>query len=235
MTKTEKKRLISKIAVASGVAKYAIEDRITKEKISDDDLIILSQNLDILKLLKPANDYNRHCQGKKTEEANAKLKEFMNPDNSEIINFGKWLFSALDKKGEERKEHLLEKDLVHKEDYNKSITDLTDVIDEQDKGFNQQAEYDTKIIAQLENKIDSLRQQLLLVSQYIINNYGQNKWNDIRTIIHAQKDLTDFQQIKQNIQENKAIIINHFGLEKWQTIKAYFLIEENNNDEQKYG
>lgn len=180
MNKTEKKRLISKIAVASGVAKYAIEDRITKAKMSEDDLIKLSQHLDILKLLKPANDYNRHCQGEKTAEANAKLKEFINPNNSEIIKLGRWLFSALDKKGEERKEHLLEKDLVHKEYYNESITDLTDVIETQQQGLKEQIQIAQEKIQFLEEKNDTYRKQLNKIQNYISINLGSKVWEEIR-------------------------------------------------------
>lgn len=183
MNKKERETLIGKIARASGVAKYAIEDRITKAKMSEDDLIKLSQNLDILKLLKPANDYNRHCQGEKTAEANAKLKEFINLNNSEIIKAGKWLFSALAKKGEERKEHLLEKDLVHKQNYNESITDLTDVIDTQQQGLKEQIQLAKEKIQLLEGKNDSYRRQLNQIKNYIKTNLGTKVWQEIRKYI----------------------------------------------------
>lgn len=175
MNKKERKQLIGKLSKFSGVAQYAIE-----AKISDEDLISLSQNLDALKLLKPANTYNRYCQAQKTAEANAKLKEFINPDNSEIIKAGKWLFSALGKKGDARKEHLLEKDLVHKEDYNESIVDLTDVIDEQNQGINRQTKIATEKIKFLEKKNDELRKQLVKIEEYIINNSGIKKWDEIK-------------------------------------------------------
>jgi hypothetical protein len=180
MKKKERDTLIGKIAHASGVAKYAIEDRITNAKMSEDDLIKLSQNLDILQLIKPANTYNRNCQAKKTEDANAKLKEFINPDNSEIIKAGKWLFSALGKKGEERKEHLLEKDLVHKDNYNDTLEDLKDVNNELRQALKNQTEMARGTISLLEQKNDELRKQLENIEAYIINNSGINKWDEIK-------------------------------------------------------
>lgn len=84
-----------------------------------------------MSLIKVANDYNRHCQRQKTAEANAKLKQFVDPKNSEIIKAGQWLFDNLAKKGQERKQGLLEKELVHKEDYNHDVIDLKDTIQHQ--------------------------------------------------------------------------------------------------------
>lgn len=178
MNKKERKKLIAKISKASGVAQYAIE-----AKMSDDDIIELSQHLQTLQLLKSSNDYNRYCQAQKTAEANAKLKEFINPDNSEIIKAGKWLFSALAKKDDARKEHLLEKDLVHKEDYNESITDLTGVIEEQQNGLKEQVEMAKERIKLLEVKNDNLRKQLNQIKNYIITNLGTKVWDEIRKYI----------------------------------------------------
>lgn len=175
LNKQKRKELVRKVGKASGVAQYAIE-----AKISDDDLIKLSENLPILELLKKSNDYNRYCQAQKTAEANAKLKEFINPHNSEILKAGKWLINAFSKQGEERKSHLLEKNLVHKDEYNQTLGDLTEVINEQQKGLNYQTQIAIDTIKLLEQKNDELRKQLMKIEQYIINNSGMKKWQEIQ-------------------------------------------------------
>lgn len=175
LNKQQRKELVRKVGKASGVAQYAIE-----AKISDSDLIRLSENLQILELLKKSNDYNRYCQAQKTAEANAKLKEFVNLQNSEILKAGKWLFSALSKQGEDRKSHLLEKDLVHKDDYNETLGDLTEVIKEQQNGLNEQTQIAVDKIKLLEQKNDQLRKQLMKIEQYIINNSGVKTWQEIQ-------------------------------------------------------
>jgi hypothetical protein len=181
LSKKERVNLIRQIRQASGVAQYALE-----EKLTDEQVIQASQNLEVLSLIKSANDYNRYCQGRKTAEANAKLKEFMNLENSEIYQTGKWLFNALSKKGKERKDNLLEKDLVHKEDYNQDVSELRAVIIEQKQGEQEQINKASQKIKALENKIDSLRNQLAFIQDYISNNYGRNKWEQITSYLKNQ-------------------------------------------------
>lgn len=125
ITRQERKKIIKDISQSSGIAQYALS-----EKMTDDQLIEASKYLEIFKLLKDSNHYNRYCQKLKTQEANQKLKEFLDIQNSEIINAGKWLISAFSKKGEERKVKLSEKDLVHKEDYNDTVLGYQDSIQE---------------------------------------------------------------------------------------------------------
>ena len=174
LNKKERAKLIRQIKQASGVAQYALEEKLTDEQVKR-----ASQNLEILSLIKSANNYNRYCQGQKTAEANAKLKEFINLKKSEIYQAGKWLLNALSKKGKERKDNLLEKDLVHKENYNQDVGDLIDVITELKQGSQQQKEQASQQIKALENKIDSLRKQLSFVQDYITNNYGIKDWKQI--------------------------------------------------------
>jgi hypothetical protein len=178
ISKKERKNLIAKISKASGVAQYAID-----AKMSEAHLIELSKHLELLQLLKKSNDYNRYIQGQKTAEANAKLKEFMNPENSEIVKAGKWLFAALSKKGDSRKSHLLEKDLVHKDNYNETLEDLKEVIKQQQEGLEKQTQIAQEKIALLENQNDKLRNQLRDIKTYIINNSGLRKWNEIQKYI----------------------------------------------------
>ena len=92
--------------------------------MTDEEVSEAAQNLKVLALIKSANNYNRYCQAQKTREANEKLEAFLDPNNSEIISAGKWLLNALSKEGLARREALLEKDLVHKEDYNATTSGL---------------------------------------------------------------------------------------------------------------
>jgi hypothetical protein len=111
----------------------------------------------------------------------AKLQRFINADNSEIIKAGEWLFSALAKKGEEKKEHLLEKDLVHKDNYNETLEDLKDYGQELREALKNQTEIAKEKIQLLEGRNDELRKQLAKIETYVINNYGIRKWQEIKT------------------------------------------------------
>ena len=184
LTKKEREKLIRKISRASGIAQYALA-----AKMDDEQLMEAANNLTILNLTKKANDYNRHCQRKKTEEANTKLKEFMSLENSEIVKTGKWLLNALSKGGKERGESLLEKNLVHKEDYNASIEDLKDVISEQKSSSEQNTINATETIQSLEKRISTLTKQQSLIKKYIINNYDSQVWKNIQLYFDKNSNI----------------------------------------------
>lgn len=174
LTKKERKQLIGQISQASGIAQYALEEKLTDEQIRE-----AVQHLEVFQIVKSANTYNRYCQGQKTAEANAQLKKLIELENSEILKMGQWLFNNLAKKGQERKQGLLEKGLLHKEDYNLSVTDLKDTIQELTKKMQDQTKVATTKISELENIIDSRKKQLDSIKNYIINNYGYKTWNNI--------------------------------------------------------
>ena len=92
--------------------------------MTDEEVSEAAQNLKVLALIKSANNYNRYCQAQKTREANEKLEAFLDPNNSDIISAGKWLLNGFSKEGLARREAFLEKDLVHKEDYNATTSGL---------------------------------------------------------------------------------------------------------------
>ena len=183
ISKQERKRLIKIISQASGTAQYAIE-----KKMSDEQLVKASQNLESLALLKPANNYNRYCQGQKTKAANTKLKQFMSLHNSETLQAGKWLMDALSKSGEERQEKLLEKGLVHKSDYNNAVAGLRDVIKVQQLGIQEQTDLAVETIGTLENKLDVFRKHLSKIQKYITKNYGSQEWGKIKDYIGESRD-----------------------------------------------
>lgn len=175
LTKKERDQLIKQISKASGVAQYALQAKMTDEQV-----IQAAQNLVILALVKKANNYNRYRQGLKTQEANEKLKAFLNPQHSEILNAGRWLLSSLSKSGSERQQTLLEKELVHKEDYNSTVTAMRGSITEiTNTGEEAMADAQIRIVA-LEKRIDTLREQLSKLQTYISSNYGADQWRVIK-------------------------------------------------------
>ncbi|NET91128.1 MAG: hypothetical protein F6K45_24065 [Kamptonema sp. SIO1D9] len=174
MNKQERNKLIRKISRASGIAQYALQKKMTDEQISK-----ASQNLEIFELVKPANNYNRYCQAQKTQEANEKLKSFLDPQNSELVTAGKWLINALSKNGTARKEALLEKELVHKEDYNTTVSEMRETISSMDEMTLDAKQESQQTIQTLEKKIDSLKSQLSSIEQYIRHNYGVTEWKNI--------------------------------------------------------
>ncbi|MFP4409997.1 hypothetical protein [Coleofasciculus sp.] len=175
MKKQERNRLIKRISLASGVAQYALQKKMTDEQISQ-----AAQHLDVLELVKPANNYNRYCQAQKTREANEKLKSFLDPNNSEIVSAGKWLINALSNNKSERHQALLERDLVHKEDYNTMVSDMRQTISDMDQMTFESTQESGDKIRILEKRIDSLKGQLSSIEEYIRNNHGVSEWKRIK-------------------------------------------------------
>lgn len=175
ITRKERDRLIRQISKASGVAQYALQ-----EKMSDEQVIQASENLEVLALLKKANDFNRYTQRLKTQEANDKLKAFLDLQNSEIVSAGKWLINALSKTGSDRKQTLLEKDLVHKQDYNDTVIGMRDSIETITNTSEEALTEAQAKIADLEKRIDTLKSQFSKIQDYISFNYGKDKWQAIK-------------------------------------------------------
>ncbi|MGB3494298.1 MAG: hypothetical protein WBA57_16335 [Elainellaceae cyanobacterium] len=175
IAKKEREQLIRRISQASGVAQYALQ-----EKMTDEQVIQAADNLQVLTLLKNANHFNRYRQGLKTQEANEKLKAFLNPQHSEILNAGKWLLNALSKSGKDRKQVLLEQELVHKDDYNDTVQGMRhDVASIQESSQEAIEEAEIKILA-LEKRIDTLKKQLSKIQDYISFNYSKKEWQVIK-------------------------------------------------------
>lgn len=179
IAKKEREQLIRRISKASGVAQYALQ-----EKMTDEQVVHAAKNLHVLTLIKDANNFNRYRQGLKTQEANEKLKAFLNPQHSEILNAGKWLLAALSKSGDDRKQALLEQKLVHKDDYNDTVQNMQhDVVSIQEISQEAMEEAENRIIV-LEKRIDTLKNQLFKIQNYISFNYSQEDWKAIKTTFH---------------------------------------------------
>jgi hypothetical protein len=203
LTKHERKELLRSIKKASGVSQYALD-----AKMTDEQLIVAAQHLDILALIKDANNYNRRRQGMKTEKVNTeltltheglnatqnelattkyeltetktKLQELLNIENSEILKAGRWLMDALSRTGSDRKQTLLEKELVHKEDYNETVSGMRDTLETINVTSEQITKDAETTISSLERQIDILRNQMSRVQEYVSNNYGADKWRAIK-------------------------------------------------------
>ena len=183
MNKKERKRMIARISEASGIARYALEAKMTDEQITK-----ATKNLEVFLLIKSANTYNRYCQAQNTAQANARLKNFIDIKNSEIYKAGQWLTNNLLKTGQDRKQSLLEKDLVHKDDYNQAVTDLRSTIAEQKQGIQQQTSEAISTINDLESTNDSLRKHLKLTQDYITEKHGLTYYQQITKYVQNKID-----------------------------------------------
>jgi bacterioferritin (cytochrome b1) len=95
--------------------------------------------------------------------------------------------NAISRGGQDRKQSLLEKDLVHKSDYNQAVADLKDTIKEQQQGITQITFEAQAKISALEERIDSLREQLKLIQSYITKNQGLSEWRNIAKFVQHEK------------------------------------------------
>jgi bacterioferritin (cytochrome b1) len=186
ISKEERKRLIGRISWASGIAQYALQ-----KKMTDEQVIEAFENLKVLELIKESNNYNRSCQKLKTEEANNKLKRFLALEHSEVFQAGKWLINAISMTGQDRKKALLEKELVHKENYNEAVSDLKDTITTVVEIGDRSTEASQETIKSLEKRIDDLRKQLSSIEKYISNNYGKDKWKIIKKTFDLKEDTNE--------------------------------------------
>lgn len=181
ISKQDRAKYIRQIREASGIAQYALD-----KKMTDEQVIEAAKHLEAFQLLKAANHYNRHCQGQKTKAANDKLKEFVDSNKSEIFQAGKWLFNALSRSENERKQTLLEKELVHKEDYNDTVTGMNDTISTMLEVGDQARDEAKQTIQTLEHRIDTFKHQLSQIQDYITHKYGASTWKTIADTFHLK-------------------------------------------------
>ena len=111
------------------------------------------------------------------------LEKFLDLNNSEIYKAGQWLLSVLSKTGKDRQKSLLEKGLVHKDDYNEAVSGLRSTVSEQRQVSREMTDDAKKTIRELEYKNDELRRQLALIQDYITNNQSSKNWQEIKRYI----------------------------------------------------
>ncbi|AIE74189.1 MULTISPECIES: hypothetical protein [unclassified Synechocystis] len=120
--------------------------------------------------------------GRELSEARENLLKL---ENSEILAAGKWLWSALSKRGHERQQHLLERDLVHRDDYNGSVTGLQraihDIEEEIEKLTNTSGEKVKKLGKRVNTLRSILKAQQKTLEDIIRERYGDDDWNFIQS------------------------------------------------------
>lgn len=105
---------------------------------------------------------------------------------SEIYQLGYWLSSALEKQGEERKMTLLEKNLVHKHDYNEAVKQLGNMIKILESALQKQTDDAEYIIENLQEANDHFRDTLSRIKEYVIKKQGQEEWEKIEKYLEQQ-------------------------------------------------
>ncbi|MCA2718395.1 hypothetical protein [Microcystis sp. M169S2] len=116
-------------------------------------------------------------------------QDLLDFDQSEIYRLGQWLKASLSKTGWERQQALLEKELVHKDSYNLAVSDLKNTIQQQQDGITQIKERAISTVESLEKTNDKLRRQMGDIKKYIINNYGDKKWQEITRYFADDQEL----------------------------------------------
>lgn len=163
--------------------KWAGPELFTRQRLQRGQKIQVTKNKNQFQVkekefIQKENELKGQIEGYKQE-----LETFLDLKNSEIYKAGLWLLSVLSKTGKERQESLLSKNLVHKEDYNESVSGLISTVEEQQQIAHHQSSEAINIIQELEKKNDNLRRQLTLVQDYIINNQGAKTWQEIQRYI----------------------------------------------------
>ncbi|NEQ78047.1 MAG: hypothetical protein F6K23_36625 [Okeania sp. SIO2C9] len=195
LSKKERKDKIRIIAKNSGIRQEYLD-----LKLTDDDILEVYENLRPLQIVKPANTYNRYMLSQNTGKANKKakmaetkanaekeradraesqLQQFLNPENSELLQIGRWLKNALSKVGKERAELLKEKDLVHKTDYENDVEDIKDAMEEHQQIAEEALLGGHQLKKEVNTKLDVLRHQQNMTKKYIIKHYGMDVWQKI--------------------------------------------------------
>lgn len=126
--------------------------------------------------------------GRELSETRKKLEAFLDVENSEILAVGKWLLGAFSKKGHERQQHLLEKNLVHRDDHNDSVNGLRTTLHSMEEGAGESKGLYVKKVKILEDRIDTLKkalseskEQFKKLEDIIKKRYGNDGWDFIQS------------------------------------------------------
>lgn len=208
LSSDEKKQIIKLLKEHTAIAEYAFKDALKKQTLSEEKLLFLAQNIEILAVLKPVISANRSGQKVSSEKNNRKhrevaksasikvqeleqenltlkqkidnlLKEFLDLESSEIYQLCQWLKKALSKTGANRDEALIEKELVHKEFYNGKIKQAEVESVRRDEEDKRTEEEYQKIVNSFQTRIDYLKQVNEKSQKFIQDNHGLNVWNEL--------------------------------------------------------
>ncbi|MEM7760236.1 MAG: hypothetical protein AAF298_19225 [Cyanobacteria bacterium P01_A01_bin.40] len=208
LSSDERKLIIKRLKEYTDVAEYAFKDALKKQTLSEDELLFLVDNIEIISVLKPVIKANRDRQRNdsrknndklrnETKSANIKvqeleqenitlkqkidnlLRDLLDIENSEIYRLGQWLKQALSKTGSERDQVLLEKELVHKEFYNNTVKKAQTESEIRDEDDREiESEY-LKIVKSFTERVDYLREINEKSKKFIKDNHGDDAWNDL--------------------------------------------------------
>jgi|GEM_PF-4968577 len=217
LSKSEREEAIKKLKESTSVAKYAFYDALKKNKITDEQLLKMVESSEVMAMLKPVISENRLGQGNRTREANNRTKEvetelatlkqkFVDFENSEIFQLGKWLMDKLKLSGQSRKTELAKKDLVHIQDYQGDVGDLVSTLQEYNRVANQQLSENEKTIVSLQDTIDNQTKVLLaskdkeisnkdelsrVTKEEVIQEVGLEVWNKVWLKIQRRVDIDE--------------------------------------------
>ncbi len=202
LSKSEREEAIKKLKESTSVAKYAFYEALKKKKITDEQLLKMVEYSEVMAMLKPVIAQNRYGQGKRTEEANNKTKEvekelaslkqkFVDFENSEIFQLGKWLMDKLKLSGQVRKTELAKKDLVHIQDYQGDVGDLVGTLQEHNRIANQQLSENEQTIVALQNTIDNQKKIIEYTDFEAIEKFGLNTWKEVKLKIQRRMDTNE--------------------------------------------
>ena len=204
----EKKQIIKRLKEHTAIAEYAFKDALKKQTLSEEELLFLEQNLEIIAVLKPVITANRSGQKSSSEKNNRKhreaaktakievqkleqenftlkqkidnlLKDLLDLKNSEIYQLGQWLKKSLSEVGTERNEALIEKELVHKDFYNGNVKKAEEESLRRDEEDRKIEEEYKAIVSNFESRVDYLKQVNEKSKKFIIDNHGSSVWNDL--------------------------------------------------------
>jgi|GEM_PF-5254128 len=208
LSSDKKKQIIKQLKEHTDIAEYAFKNALKNQALSEDQLWFLVENIEIISVLKPVISANRQGQKKSSEKNNKKfrdeaksakikvkeledenttlkqkidnlLTELFDIENSELYQLGKWLKNALSKTGTERDKDLIDKELVHKEFYNNTVTIAKAEFERRDNEDREiESEY-LHTVQNLEARIDYLRKIADKSEKFVKDNHGNDTWNNL--------------------------------------------------------
>jgi hypothetical protein len=202
LSKSEREEVISKLKTSTSIAKYAFYEALRKEKITDEQLLKMLEYSEVIAMLKPVIDTNRAGQAKKTRQANVETKQavqeltvlkqkFIDFENSEIVQLGKWLMDKLNLSGQVRKTELAKKDLVHIKDHQNDVEDLVGTLQQHHQISKQQLSDSEQTIWSLQETIDNQKKIIKATKEEITGQFGLKVWNKIQLKIKQENEIDE--------------------------------------------
>ena len=201
----EKKQIIRKLKEHTDVAIYAFEDALKKHTLSEEELLFLEKNIEIISVLKPVIKANRDGARARSKKRNQDhrdraidaenraqelveenlslkqqidklLKQLIDFEQSPIYQLGERLTRALSLSGEDKVDALATEGLVDKDFHNGKIREIENMLDEIIKDKESTEEEYNRMISEFQERIDYIRKICDRSEEFIITNYGGDTW-----------------------------------------------------------